>query len=201
MAHSANLDIDIFKIKHNNIRPKSGSILISEPFTQDIYFKRSVVLLTEHSDEGSVGFILNKPVEADLSEIVDDFPAFESTVSLGGPVSTESVHFLHTLGDKLPNSRHVFGNLYWGGDFEVLKLLVLSNSVTPQQLRFFIGYSGWSEKQLDNELKNDFWIVTKTSAANIMNSNPSVDIWRTVLEEMGSKYQLWANFPKDPLLN
>ena len=97
-------DLDIFKIKTNNIAPQKGRILIAEPFLSGNYFNRSVVLLVAHSTKGAVGFILNKRVEFPIDEIFPDFPEFDAKVYLGGPVSTDSVYFIHKLGEQIPGS-------------------------------------------------------------------------------------------------
>ncbi len=190
---------DFFRIEHNNINPEQGRILISEPFSQDSYFKRSVVLLTRYNQEGAVGFILNKPSKLKLHEVLKDFPEFDANVSVGGPVSPDTIHFLHTLGDNVPNTFHVYKNLYWGGDFETLKELIINGKLKPHQIRFFIGYSGWSPGQLDRELNKNFWIVTNTSVENIISNQP--DIWKRTLQTLGGKYRIWTNYPEDPAFN
>ena len=107
---------DIMKIKTNNIKPGRGKILISEPLLMDYYFKRSVVLLAEHNDEGSFGVIMNKPLAVKLNEVVKDFPEFDSEIYLGGPVQSDSLFFIHTLGDKIEGSQEIIEGIYWGGE-------------------------------------------------------------------------------------
>ena len=193
------LDLDLFKIESNNVAPAKGRLLISEPLSQDAYFKRSVVLLTEHNKEGTVGFILNKPVMVTLNDVIKDFPDFDSNISLGGPVSTDTVHYIHRLGDIIPNSVRIFNDIYWGGDFEILKQLLASGQVNKNEIRFFLGYSGWSPKQLEGELHRNAWIVTNAEAEKIMTDTRS--IWQQTLYEIGGKYKLWPNFPENPKLN
>ncbi len=193
------LDLDLFKIKHNNIAPSKGRILLSEPFSKDIYFKRSVVLLTEHNPHGSVGFILNKPIDFNINKLIKDFPEFAANVSIGGPVKTDSIHFMHVLGDLIPGSMHVMDDLYWGGDFDTLKELIVTGIIKPDQIRFFVGYSGWHPKQLDNEIGKDFWLVTKLTSHDIMAF--SDDIWKQTLSKLGEKYKIWSNFPENPGMN
>ena len=193
-------DIDFFKIETNNIKPRKGRILIAEPFLYDYYFKSSIVLLTEHNDKGTVGFILNKPVQAKIQDIVQDFSAGNFSVSLGGPVNTDSLHFIHTLGEQIPESIQVFDKVYWGGDFEVLKDMIESGTVQEQQVRFFLGYSGWDPKQLERELKENSWLVANIDSNSIMNTRHET-IWRDVLGKLGPKYKMWINSPDDPSLN
>ena len=106
---------------------KSGNILLSEPFSEDPNFRRTVVLLCEHHKEGTIGFILNRPLEIDLSEAVPDLEGFRSKLYFGGPVQTDTMHFLHDLGDIIEDSVKVTENVYWGGNFEVAKSLIQQN--------------------------------------------------------------------------
>ena len=131
---------DILKIKTNDIKPAKGKILISEPFLIDYYFKRSVVLLAEHNEEGTFGLIINKPVDIALSDVLHDFPEFDSPVYLGGPVKTDSLYFIHTLGDRLENSLEITEGLYWGGDIEVVKEMITLGKITAKEIKFFVGY-------------------------------------------------------------
>lgn len=198
-----NLDLDIFKIDSSEFVIEKGKVLISEPFTKDFYFKRSVVLLVEHNNEGTIGFVLNKSVEIPLNDVLKDFPQFNSRLSIGGPVKPDTVYFLHTLGDFIPNSLHVIDNLYWGGDFEELKKSIELGMIKANDIRFFIGYSGWNPKQLDNEIKENFWLVSDLSANFIMTNdiNDQNNFWSNSIDQLGGKYQLWTTFPENPELN
>ncbi len=189
---------ELFKIK-NQILPQKGRILIAEPFLDDYYFKRSIVLLTEHNQDGSIGFVINNPVEVNLDELLPDFPDFNANVSLGGPVSTDSIQFIHTLGDSIQHSIKIKPGLFWGGDFEKMKLLIQIGRIKKEEILFFIGYSGWSPNQLEDEITQNSWIVTELSTETIMSYNKN--IWKHTLRSMGKKYKTWANFPDNPTLN
>lgn len=191
---------DILKIRTNNVKPARGKILISEPFLYDYFFKRSVVLLAEHNREGSFGVIINKPIKAPLSEVVKGFPAFEGKVYLGGPVQSDSLFFIHTLGEKIGNSMEIFKGLYWGGDIEAVQELINLKVLNPDQIRFFVGYSGWAPKQLDGELKRNSWVVSQIDLHTLLNTQPA-SLWDHTLHELGAKYSFWTNFPDDPGLN
>lgn len=191
---------DIFKIDKNNIKPKQGRVLISDPFLSDNYFKRSVVLLTEHNEKGTVGFVLNNPVSVKVNDILAQFPKINSKISIGGPVSTNTVHYLHTLGEMIPNSVHVLGDIYWGGDFEVLKQLIRDGIADVSKVRFFIGYSGWEPDQLSREISEDSWIVSEMSPSAIMTSVEKA-AWNNALKDLGGKFKLWLNFPENPGMN
>ncbi|MFP4041790.1 MAG: YqgE/AlgH family protein [Bacteroidia bacterium] len=193
------IDYDFFKVENDNLTPQRGRILISEPLLNDSYFKRSVVYLTEYSANGSVGFVLNKPIDLSPNEVVKDFPKFNAPIYVGGPVAKDTIHYLHTVSDLIPNSVHVQGNIYWGGDFEKVKELISEGMITPEQIRFFLGYSGWSPNQLDEELKNNAWLVSELEASKIM--APDRDLWEKVLQELGNKYKIWTNCPENPAFN
>lgn len=193
------LDFNIFKIEYNKVEPLRGRVLVSEPFLQDTYFKRSLVLLTEYTPDGSIGFVLNKTLDVSINEVIEDFPAFNASVAIGGPVSTNTIHYLHTLGDFIPNSEHVFGNIYWGGDFEFIKDMIIARQIHPSQIRFFLGYSGWQAGQLENELKSNSWLVTEVKPLQIMSH--SNNIWKETMITLGDKYRIWSNFPENPGFN
>ncbi len=191
---------DILKIKTNNIKPAKGKILISEPFLNDYYFKRSVVLLAEHNEEGTFGLIINKPFDLMLSDIIKDFPAFNATVFLGGPVKTDSLYFIHTLGQTIENSLEITDGLFWGGDIDHVKELISTGKISPKEIKFFVGYSGWVSKQLDGELARNSWLVAAIRAKQVMEANPD-NLWKESVKRLGSDYSYWATFPSDPTLN
>ena len=186
-------------LKVNNI-VQCGKFLIAEPFLPDPYFKRAVVLISEHSEKGSVGFILNKPTDLPLNEAVQDFPYFDAPLFFGGPVQGDTLHYVHRLGDKLTGSREIVDGIYWGGDFEALKLLIDTKQVAPSEIRFFLGYSGWQSQQLDSEIKEKSWIVTPATPHFTFLAAPK-KLWQDVLKSMGAEYAILSNFPEDPSLN
>ncbi len=195
-----NLNIDFFRIKTNNVLPEKGKILISEPFSQDMYFKRSIVLLTECNEDGAMGFILNKPLDIKLNEVIDNFPKCDSKVSLGGPVNSDRIFFLHTVGEELlPGSINIFDNIFWGGDFFKVKDLLRKGTITKNQIRFFLGYSGWSPGQLNEELKNNYWLVGSIPDNQVFDIYS--DIWKQAVEKLDAKYKIWLNFPENPIHN
>jgi putative transcriptional regulator len=194
------LDFDFFSISPELTTPQKGKVLISEPFLGDQYFKRSVVLLTEHGKEGTVGFVLNKPVNIKVKDVIKGFPDIETVVSMGGPVGTDTIHYLHTLGEIIPGSVHVFEDLYWGGNFETVKDMLETGLISDQNIRFFVGYSGWAPKQLDREISENSWVIAQIPTIKVM-ENRSTGSWKEALVQLGKKYKLWANFPDDPDLN
>jgi putative transcriptional regulator len=194
------LNTNIFRIETNHVAPTQGSILIAEPFLAGSYFNRSIILLASFNETGAVGFILNKKVDFPVEDIFIDFPDFDSEIHIGGPVGTDSVYFIHTLGDAIPESIHIFENLYWGGDFEVLKNQIKLGLVDSNQVRFFLGYSGWGPGQLEEEIKENSWLVTQIPQAELMTINENT-MWADAVRSMGGKYKMWENFPENPSLN
>ena len=193
-------NLDIFKIRTNNIAPQKGRVLIAEPFLGGDYFNRAVVLLVAFSEKGAVGFILNKQVDFPIQDVFQDFPTFDADVYLGGPVATDSIYFIHKLGNKLPGSIHVLGDLYWGGDFEILKRDIKLGLINPKDIRFFLGYSGWDAGQLEGELKDDSWLVTDVEQESIMRELDESS-WVDFVKKAGNQYSIWENFPENPALN
>lgn len=193
------LNIDFFHIVNDNVAER-GRVLISEPFLSDNYFRRSVVYLTEHTEDGSLGFVLNKPLELKVNDVIRDFPEADFSISIGGPVSTDTVHYIHTLGDEIPESVHVKDDIFWGGDFNRLKELIDLNRIERNQLRFFLGYAGWSANQLDDEIKEHAWLVGEIHSKHVMRGEGS-EFWSDMLSKYDNKYKAWANFPEDPGLN
>ena len=188
------------KIPFTNIKPEPGKLLIAEPFLDDPYFKRSVVLLTEHNENGSIGFILNKPIEIKLKDAVGELPPIDSNIHLGGPVARETLHFLHTEGDLIDGSLEIMKGLFWGGNFETLKKMIELDKIQPEAVKFFVGYSGWEPKQLDKELKLNSWIVLDGNVSDIMKRN-TANLWKDILKEKGNEFGVIAEFPTDPTLN
>lgn len=196
------MNIDkLLHIQSNTLTATKGKVLLSEPLMADFYFGRAVVLLVEHEEnEGSFGLIMNKKVDKSLNEIVQDFPRFESPVFLGGPVQTNQLFYLHTLGDLIPNSLRVMDGLYWGGDMEVLQSMIETGVVNNTQVRFFLGYAGWETKQLTDELKRNSWLVSDASVSALFSTKSQL-MWRHFVRRMGTNYEKWLKLPEDYSLN
>ena len=191
---------DILKIRTNDVKPTRGKILISEPLLMDYFFKRSVILLAEHNEEGSFGVIINKPVKANFNEVIRDFPEFKTRLFLGGPVQGDSLFFIHTLGEQVEGSYEIIKGVYWGGDIEIIREMISLHQLGPDQIRFFIGYSGWAPKQLDEELQRNSWVVSSIDSQTLLQTNPT-QMWKYALKNLGGDYASWINFPDDPTLN
>jgi putative transcriptional regulator len=181
-------------------KPRKGTLLISEPFMQEQHFKRSVVLLTAHNKEGSLGYILNRLLDLKLGDVLPQCAKSRLPLYLGGPVEKDNLFFIHTVGKYIEESVEISKGLYWGGNFDLLVDLINKGEIKSENIRFFIGYSGWSAGQLDNELKEKSWIVTKAKKEIVLNTKTDL-LWGEVLKSMGGEYAQLANYPEDPSLN
>ncbi len=182
----------------NRNHPKPGRVLISEPFLNDTFFTRSVVLLCDHSSEGSFGFVLNNFMETGLKELIPDFPDINIRVSIGGPVDSSNLFFIHSLGEKISNSQEIYAGLYIGGKFDEVKSLMIENSENAKYFRFFLGYSGWDKEQLDEELNEKSWIVLKDISKEVILDDGNNDLWKDLMSKMGGKFEVMSNFPLNP---
>ncbi len=193
-------DFDYFDI-NNPITPKRGDLLISEPYLPDPNFERSVVYLCEHDENGTFGFVLNKPSLLHFDEVIDSTEDFKELLMVGGPVEQQTLHFLHRTPELMKSGKLIRNGIHWGGDFERLLSIIQNKIINPADFRFFIGYSGWAEGQLADELESKSWIVYKgATATQVFDTDPD-ELWRTVLKAMGGKYKMFSNYPSDPRLN
>jgi putative transcriptional regulator len=193
-------ELDLFTILPEDKIPERGKILISEPFLPDTFFNRSIVFLTDHTSEGSVGFILNKKLDIKVSDAIAGFDAWADTLNMGGPVAPDTLHYLHTLGKQIPKSVHIDKSIYWGGEIDTIKTLIAFNKIKESQIRFFLGYSGWSAGQLERELKENSWVIARIRPDIVM-GNRGNDTWKQVLRSFNNKYRMWADFPESPEMN
>lgn len=195
-----NIDFDIFKIQSNNMLPSRGKILISEPFLCDATFGRSVVLLVDHTTEGSMGLIVNKPLPLILNDVIKEFKYLEDIpLYKGGPLNTDTLFYLHTL-PHISGALPVSNELYLNGDFDAIKKYILQGNATNGKIRFFLGYSGWDCEQLHAEIKENTWIISKEETINLLNEKVR-DMWKKALGKLGGKYETWSRFPQIPSLN
>ena len=184
----------------NKYLPSSGRLLVSEPFLPDPYFRRTVVLLCEHNDEGSFGFVLNRRMDLSINDLMENMPPIGSPVGIGGPVQSGNLYYLHTLGRHVLDSVEVVDGVHMGGDYEQLRSILATDPKLAKHVRFFVGYSGWGPDQLKKELDDRSWLVSRADKRRIMGTKPP-DLWRETLRSMGREYAPLANFPEDPSLN
>jgi putative transcriptional regulator len=186
------------KIEFN---PQRGDLLISEPFLPDPNFERTVILLCEHDENGSFGFVLNKPSTVKFNDVVEEAVDFEENLFIGGPVQHDTLHFIHRSTHQLDSGKEIGKDVYWGGNFDDLMSIINTKTIVKNDFRFFLGYSGWSEGQLEEELKAKSWIVYRQpSADKIFDLEPKL-LWKEALKELGGKFKMFSNYPVDPRLN
>ena len=178
-----------------------GQLLIANPFILgDDSFARTVILLTEHNEEGSVGFILNKPLKYSITDLIpeikEDFKVYN-----GGPVEKDNLYFIHDVPHLIQNSVEISNGIFWGGCFETVKELIAKNRITKNNIRFFLGYTGWDKNQLESEIEENTWIASNNSYENKIISKTATHFWKEKIIELGGDYIIWSNAPEDPYLN
>ena len=178
----------------------SGILLISDPFLKDPNFLRTAIILCEYNTEGSVGFVINKPFELSLGDLVEGLEGIDFPVYEGGPVQKTSIHFIHTCPDIISDGTAIGKGIFWGGNFEQVRILLKTNSLTNKDIRFFIGYSGWGNGQLEEEIAEKSWI-TRACNRNLIFTTPAEQIWKKALKGLGGEYELMPNYPLDPQFN
>lgn len=179
---------------------QSGILLISDPFLKDPNFMRTVVLLCEHQEsEGSFGLVLNKPMNLNLEDIVDQADGLTIPVFNGGPVQKDSLHFIHRQPELLGGSP-ITSDIFWGGDFQKVLDFLHAQVLQADDIRFFVGYSGWEKDQLAGELTEKSWITRPANTQLVFPKN-SQQVWKQALADMGGEYSQMINYPIDPQLN
>lgn len=181
--------------------PQKGDLLLSEPFLGDDNFERSVILLCEHNEEGSLGFVLNKPSLLTLEDVLEEAAGYQQLLYTGGPVQQNTLHFVHRLPQLAEGADLLGENIFWGGAPEQLLSLINTRQLPPDDIRFLAGYSGWSPGQLATELAANAWIIYPQATAPQVFDVPPERLWQAVLRTMGGKYREFSNYPIDPRLN
>ncbi len=178
-----------------------GCLLIAEPSTiGDLSFNRSVLLIADHNPEGSVGFILNKPLGYTIHDLIPEIKG-SFKIYNGGPVEQDNLYFIHNVPDLIPGSIEISNGIYWGGDFESTRELINEGLIRKNNIRFFLGYTGWDAQQLEDELGDNSWIVTENSYRNKIIGKSSTSFWKEKIMELGGDYLIWSNAPENPSLN
>ncbi len=185
----------------NGHSPTQGSLLIAEPFITDPIFERSVIMLCEHHEEGSMGLILNNKSHFFLSDIFTSINKTSFPLYIGGPVEETGLFFLHRSYNKILSGIHVYDDIYWGGDFDYVLELINDGILSPDEIKFFLGYAGWSPRQLTTELETNSWAVHNSYDTSLAFIHDGEYLWKQSLISLGPKYAHVANFPKTPFLN
>ena len=175
-----------------------GKLLIATPALIDPNFARTVVLITEHNEEGAMGIILNRPSEAAVESVVPELTdvAGDEPVFVGGPVQPEAIVVLAEFSDLSAAAWIVAADV--GFASAEVELDSLGSSV--RRGRVYAGYAGWGEGQLEAELETDSWFVEAPLPAELFPDEPD-SLWSEVLARKGGQYALIARMPADPSLN
>ncbi|MEI8033418.1 MAG: YqgE/AlgH family protein [Chlorobiaceae bacterium] len=178
----------------------AGKLLLASANLLESNFKRTVLIMCEHNEKGSLGFILNRPMEFKVREAVAGFEEIGELLHMGGPVQVDTVHFLHARGDLIEDSLEIIPGLFWGGDREELSYLLNTGVMHPSEIRFFLGYAGWTAGQLEAEFEEGSWYTADASKEFIF-SDAYERMWSRSVRSKGGQYQLIANSPELPGLN
>lgn len=178
----------------------AGTLLVAEPPMADPNFKRSVILLCEHSAEGSFGLILNKPSPLLLSEVAGMKLPDGLQLGIGGPVQPDTLHFIHSFGEEIEGALPVAEDIWWGGSLESLLEEIDEERNDAEDVRFFLGYSGWGEGQLEEEVDEGGWIVL-SATDHVVFAEGDDELWRQILRKLGGEYALLSTFPDNPRMN
>ena len=182
------------------VQPAPGILLIADPFLKDPNFSRTVIFLCEHQDQGSFGFVLNKQFGQSLDQLLTGLEGHPVPLYSGGPVQPDTIHFLHQYPHLIPDSLPVGNDIFWGGNFETVVSLIVANTINSQKIKFFIGYSGWGNGQLNDELREKSWLRVTATKQLVFHTRHN-EVWKSSLKHLGGEYEMMINFPTDPQLN
>ncbi|MBS1680417.1 MAG: YqgE/AlgH family protein [Bacteroidetes bacterium] len=177
-----------------------GRMLVSEPYLPDPNFERTIILLCEHNADGTIGFVLNKPSLSKLNEIISELSNCENSVGIGGPVQQDTLHYLHRC-ESVEGAIEIAEGIFWGGEFQDIIARMENKSITANDIKFFLGYSGWSPGQLEEELDHNSWIVSGRVSEELIFETDAGQMWKKTLREMGGRFSMYANYPVDPTMN
>ncbi len=184
-----------------SLQPNKGRLLVAEPsIIGDLSFNRSVVLLADHNQEGSIGFILNKKLDFTLSDLIPDVKK-DFQIYNGGPVEQDNLYFIHKVPNLIPDSIEIKNGIFWGGNFEAVKSLIDNDLILEDDIKFFLGYSGWDPEQLNSELQSNAWIVIEDEDQKTILQQNNADFWKNKMKELGGEYLIWSNAPENPSYN
>lgn len=158
------------------------------------------MLLGEHNEEGSVGFILNRMLNITSSQLVPDLLSHDFPLFYGGPVEKNTLHFIHRVGPLIEGAQEIASGIYWGGDITLVNDLLERKIVTPEEFRFFVGYSGWAAAQLEQEISEKAWWIANATDDIVFDDNFD-NMWKRIVGSLGDDYAYMANSPDDPSWN
>ncbi|MCM1164058.1 MAG: YqgE/AlgH family protein [Muribaculaceae bacterium] len=184
--------------------PAVGSLLVAEPFLRESYFNHAVIVMVDYEPGMSaMGVVVNNPSEYTLQDVIDSVKV-ETPIPVycGGPVGSDRLYFLHTLGDLIPDSTRLADGLWLGGDFDALLSIINDGYDINGRLRFFLGYSGWTAGQLENEIAQRVWAVGRLDMdPHILFETDGNKTWHSAVSALGPAFKGWFYHPKDVIAN
>ncbi len=177
-----------------------GTILIADPFLKDPNFLRTIIFLCEHKAEGSFGFVLNRKLNYVIGDLINGLDGCDFPVYYGGPVQQNTIHFLHRCPGLITGGEKVTNVIFWGGEFNELVALLQKGKLSTKDVRLFLGYSGWAEGQLNDEMNEKTWITTFSTIELVFDSDAN-STWKNALKQLGGEYEQLIHYPIDPQLN
>ena len=182
---------------------EKGSLLIANPVLPDPNFSRTVILLCDHDEQGSFGLVINRSTQLkapDLFLNINILKSYNEKIYLGGPVSQSMVFFLCRSPSAAGKLDEICSGVYLGSNLETLESLYSSLENPEQDIRFYLGYSGWSDGQLAEEMEQNSWLVQKANEQFIFLDSESL-IWPQAVNSLGEKYQYLTKAPVNPQWN
>lgn len=198
--------MDIENLLHKDpvsIDPEAGQMLIAGPMIGDINFSRTAVIILDRTEkEGHLGLVMNRRTDATLDMCLDNWPGSENiSLYIGGPVELDRMFILHKLGAVIDDSFEIAPGLFTGGKSGQLKDYIASGAQTEGLIRFFMGYSGWTEEQLSAEILDHTWAVNINPDIKTVLIGSGQEYWRREVIALGPEYRSWLNIPGHPQLN
>ncbi len=197
------LDNTLFNINVASAIPSAGSFLVAEPFLREQHFNHAVILLLDYFPyKSAMGIVMNKLSGYKLSELMSESNIKKDVaVYCGGPVSTDRLFYIHRLPQFISGSSHIVNDLYVGGDFDDVCSYISQGLPLEGNIRFFIGYSGWDDGQLDEEVNDHVWATAPALKTSRYLTGDEDAYWHSVVRELGSRYRGWRYQPMDPKNN
>ncbi len=177
-----------------------GTLLASVPQMLDPNFMHSVVVMVEHHAKGALGLVVNHPTELSLAALTQGHPlldGFDFPVYGGGPVGHEGLQFLHRLEGVIEDGLPLGEGLFLGGRIDDLARALREGKATSRDLRFLIGYAGWGEGQLDQELASGSWVPAPPNPDLIFHPEGGEPVWRELLRGLGDVGRTLSQLPPD----
>lgn len=199
--------MDIDKLIYEGMTEKTpsdcGDLIIAQPLMKERWFARTVILMLDRDDKGGrLGLMLNQQLPISLGELMPDWPeALKLPVFAGGPVEKDRLFLLHTVGKEFGDCLEVLPGLYVGGDYDLVKEYIDTHGDLEGKLRFMVGYSGWSQGQLEEEIAGRTWAIAHPVTGRDLLTGSGEDMWRREVERLGEDYRAWLSVPRDPKMN